>query len=198
MNFIKFFLFPIIQFVWKIYNFLVLYLTNSRITVMPQINGFLVRRGNGQLTIGDKVKINSSLTSNPVGLTTRTLFYIEMNGFVSIGNNVGISNSLFYAKTGILIEDDVLIGGGCQILDNDFHGLSYTERVINQDTILPIPSGKITIKKGAFIGASCIILKGVTIGEKSILGAGSVLSKSIPDFEIWAGNPARFIKKIVL
>ncbi|MEI3417887.1 MAG: DapH/DapD/GlmU-related protein [Blautia sp.] len=54
----------------------------------------------------------------------------------------------------------------------------------------------VVIKNGVFIGANSIILKGVTIGEKAIIGAGSVVTRSIPDGEIWAGNPARFIRKI--
>ena len=54
----------------------------------------------------------------------------------------------------------------------------------------------VVIKDGAFIGAHCIILKGVSIGEKSVVGAGSVVTKSIPDGEIWAGNPAKFIRRI--
>lgn len=53
-----------------------------------------------------------------------------------------------------------------------------------------------TIKDNAFIGAHSIILKGVTIGEKSIIGAGSVVARDVPDGEIWAGNPAKFIKNI--
>lgn len=54
----------------------------------------------------------------------------------------------------------------------------------------------IKIKKGAFIGANSIILKGVEIGENSVIGAGSVVTQNVPDKEIWAGNPARFISYI--
>ncbi len=53
----------------------------------------------------------------------------------------------------------------------------------------------VLIKKNAFIGAHTIILKGVTVGERSIIGAGSVVTKSIPDDEVWAGNPAKRIRK---
>lgn len=61
---------------------------------------------------------------------------------------------------------------------------------------LGVKHATVVIKDGAFIGAHTIVLKGVTIGERSIVGAGSVVSRSIPDYEIWAGNPAKFIKKV--
>lgn len=54
----------------------------------------------------------------------------------------------------------------------------------------------VTIKENAFIGAHSTILKGVTIGKNSIIGACSVVTKNVPDNEIWAGNPAKFVKKI--
>jgi acetyltransferase-like isoleucine patch superfamily enzyme len=84
------------------------------------------------------------------------------------------------------------VGGGTKIYDTDFHWLEFEKRISE-------PGGKtapVIIKDGAFIGAHCIILKGVSIGEKSIVGAGSVVTKSIPDGEIWAGNPAKFIKRV--
>ena len=59
-----------------------------------------------------------------------------------------------------------------------------------------IVSKQIRIARGAFIGAHTIILKGVHIGAQSIIGAGAVVTKSVPEGEIWAGNPARFIRKI--
>lgn len=55
--------------------------------------------------------------------------------------------------------------------------------------------GKVRIKKRAYIGANTVICKPVTIGEGAIIGASSVVTKNIPPYEIWAGNPARFIRK---
>ena len=77
----------------------------------------------------------------------------------------------------------------------DFHSLDPIIRASSKDQ-KHRKSAPVTIKHDAFIGARCIILKGVTIGENSIVGAGSVVTKSIPDNEIWAGNPAKFIRKI--
>jgi acetyltransferase-like isoleucine patch superfamily enzyme len=54
----------------------------------------------------------------------------------------------------------------------------------------------VKIKKYAFIGGGSIILKGVTVGENSIIVAGSVVTRDIPDNEIWGGNPAKFIRKV--
>lgn len=90
------------------------------------------------------------------------------------------------------IGNHVLIGGGVQIYDNDFHAIDYRDRGSNE----VIKAAPVVIEDYAFIGANTIILKGVNIGKGSVVGAGSVVSKSIPSGEVWAGNPARFIKKI--
>jgi len=158
----------------------------------PSISGRIIRSGKGLLSMGRAIKINSNATQNPVGIANRTMFYIAPKAQIIISDNVGISTSLFYAKEKITVEKDVLIGGGCQILDNDFHSIDYQCRVHQGDN--NVKSAEILIKEGAFIGTRSIILKGVTIGKRSILAAGSVVSKSIPDDEIWGGNPAKFIK----
>lgn len=85
-------------------------------------------------------------------------------------------------------------GGGVKLYDTDFHSISYEERIQKPDP--GIKSKPILIKEGAFIGAHSIILKGVTVGRHSVIGAGSVVTKDIPDNEVWAGNPARFIRKL--
>jgi acetyltransferase-like isoleucine patch superfamily enzyme len=124
---------------------------------------------------------------------------VKANADFLIGNNVGISNSTFVCCKNIIIEDDVLIGGSCRFYDTDFHSLDYVSRTNAYKNGIPddnIESAPILIKKGAWIGGICLILKGVTIGTKSVIGAGSIVSKDIPDNEIWAGNPVKFIRKL--
>lgn len=157
--------------------------------------GRIFIRGKGRILIGNNVTINSCIEANPIGGDTRSVFHSKEGAVIIIGNNVGISNAAIVAMDHVVIEDDVFIGGSCKIYDHDFHSVYYSKRMLssNEDVV----SRPVIIKKGAFIGGHCIILKGVTIGEKSVIGAGSVVSRSIPDGEIWAGNPARFIKRIM-
>ena len=115
-------------------------------------------------------------------------------GKVFIGDHCGISNSALFCFQEIQIGNYVMIGGGCKIYDSDFHSLILENRISILDT--DIKSRTVNIKEGAFIGAHSIILKGTTIGKKSIIGAGSVVSGVIPDGEVWAGNPAKFIRKV--
>lgn len=178
----------------KAFNFILLKSANVYYKKYPVITGRLNIKGLGEITIGSNVIINSSLNTNPVGLATQTIMFAYQNSKIVIGDNVGISNSLLCAMEQIIIEDDVLLGGGTQIFDNDFHSILYKQRIEKPDTNIKIKP--VHVKKGVFIGCNSIIGKGVVIGERSIIAAGSVVVKNIPPDEIWGGNPAVFIKKI--
>jgi acetyltransferase-like isoleucine patch superfamily enzyme len=80
------------------------------------------------------------------------------------------------------------------IWDTDFHPLDYLARR-KHDTSM-IKTRPVVIGNDVFIGANSIILKGTTIGDRAIIGAGSVVSGNIPADQIWGGNPAKFIKNI--
>lgn len=159
-----------------------------------QVKGLLYIKNNGSIQIGDGVRINSAAWANPIGCGDRTYIQIFSGGKLVVGNRCGISNCAITAAREIVIEENVMIGAGCKIYDTDFHSISLADRTNgwNQN----IRCKPIRIKKGAFIGANTIILKGVTIGENAVLGAGSVVTKSVPDNEIWAGNPAKRIGTI--
>lgn len=153
-----------------------------------KIDGRLVIQGHGTYCIGDNVHIIFKEFLNPVG-GNRTVLQTLEGGEIHIGNNVGISHTILCARKGIYIEDQVLIGGGVKIYDNDFHSIEFHHRMEEPDT--HIRKREVRIQKGAFIGAHSIILKGVTIGCRSVIGAGSVVTKDVPSGEIWAGNPAK-------
>lgn len=142
------------------------------------------------IQIGDNVTINSARWANPIGCGDRTYFQVNENARLIIGNNCGISNTAITCEKEIVIDDNVTLGSGCHIYDTDFHPLQYEERIKGYYKGCPTKCKAIHICEGAFIGAGCYILKGVTIGKHAIVGAGSVVTKDIPDGEIWGGNPA--------
>ena len=159
------------------------------------IAGLPIVTNKGQFIIHDGVRINSRYSANPIGGQTFCSFFVGKNGQLEIGRGAGISNSTIVCFEKIVIGEHVMIGGDCRIYDTDFHSLNYEKRVSPQgDT--DVKTRPVIIKNGAFIGAGSIILKGSTIGDRSIVGAGSVVSANVPDLELWAGNPARFIRRI--
>jgi acetyltransferase-like isoleucine patch superfamily enzyme len=96
-------------------------------------------------------------------------------------------------KNRIDILSGTLLGGGCRIYDMDFHQLDPVQRLTNTG---PVPSAPIRIGPRAFLGGHVTVLKGVTIGEGAVIGAGSVATRDIPDFEVWAGVPAKRIRAL--
>ena len=177
----------------KLHNYLIIKKNNVKIGKNFNVNGRLYIMGNN-ISIGENVKINSGYKFNPIGGQERMMIITKDNGKIMIGNKVGISNSTIVSQNEIIIEDNVMIGGNCKIYDTDFHSIKFENR--NKKSDDDVKTRPIRIKKGVFIGAHTIILKGVTIGINSIVGAGSVVTKNIPNGEIWAGNPAKFIKKV--
>jgi acetyltransferase-like isoleucine patch superfamily enzyme len=150
----------------------------------------------GIFSIGKKFSMNSGKYHNMIGRQQPCYFIIGKNAELKIGDNVGLSCTAIVCYNKIEICNNVKIGGNVVIYDNDFHSLDYKERNASPEIKTNIKTAPVVIREGAFIGAHCIILKGVTIGKNSIIGAGSVVTKSIPDNEIWGGNPVRFIKNI--
>ncbi len=102
----------------------------------------------------------------------------------------GESESL---ETSIIIEDDVMMGCGVHFYINNHKFDRLDIPLIDQGYY---PDEMITLKKGCWIGANAILLPGVTVGENSVIGAGSVVTKSIPAGVVAAGIPAKIIKTI--
>ena len=178
----------------KLINYINLKRKNVEWKEYPNINGMLKIHGNGKFVFGRRVRINSSEKSNPIGGMEHCIFASYGEGTIKLGDNIGISNAAIVSRKLVSIGDNVKIGGGVKIYDTDFHSLNVDCRK-NRDLDQGICKAVI-IEDDVFIGAHSIILKGVNIGRGSIIGAGSVVTRSVPAGEVWAGNPARYIKKI--
>lgn len=175
-------------------NTTILKLKGAKIGSNTVFHGRIRVYGNGSISMGDNVILRSGSATNPLGGSNQLILFCKHGGSIEIGNRVGISNSCIWSAKSVTIEDDVNIGGDCKIYDSDMHSVEFSERMRVPDNTAK--SASVVIKKGAWIGAHSIILKGVTIGERSVIGAGSVVAKDVPNDEVWAGNPARFIRRI--
>lgn len=165
---------------------------NFRTGGVPHV---MVARGAKGMTIGKNFAMNNGIYHNPIGMPQPCTFFVDRGCSITIGDNVGISQTALIAHDTITIGDNVKIGGGTCVYTSDFHSLDAEIRRTKEDKKYR-KTAPVTIGNDVFIGARCIILKGVTVGDKSIVGAGSVVTKSIPSGEIWAGNPAKFIRKV--
>ncbi len=165
------------------------------------ILGRLNISGCGNITIGDNFYFSSGNAVNPISSNLQGAILTDNPAAtIKIGDNVGMSSTRMWVHDTLMIGNNVNIGACVLIIDTDCHELDF--RVRNHT--LPssardgqfVKSAPVTIEDDAWIGAHSIILKGVTIGARSIIGAGSVVTKSIPADCIAAGNPCRVIRMI--
>lgn len=156
------------------------------------------------IRIGDNFIFTSGEAYNPLCRNICGCIHTaEKGSTIIIGNNVGISSACLWAKEKIVIGNNVKIGGDCILLDTDAHNLNYQIRRSHEKNSEGITiesatakSAPIVIEDDVLIGTRCIVLKGVTIGARSIIGSGSVVTKSIPADCIAAGNPCKIIKQL--
>jgi len=131
------------------------------------------------------------------------------SGKITIGDRSFIGGCTLISVEEIRIGSDVMISWGCTIVDSNFHSINWKERkndVVEWKRGLEegeigkyknwevVKKEKVVIKDKVWIGFNSIILKGVTIGEGAIVGAGSVVTKDIPAYSVVGGNPAKVIK----
>jgi acetyltransferase-like isoleucine patch superfamily enzyme len=141
---------------------------------------------------------SSEIKSEFIGENTNIWQYCVIFSNAQIGNNCNICAN-------VLIENDVIIGNnvtiksgvqvwdGVTIEDNAFIGpnVTFTNDLVPRSKIHSKDYEKTLIKKGASIGANSTIIAGITVGEYSFIGAGSVVTKNIPNNTFWFGNPAK-------
>lgn len=148
----------------------------------------------GKVQIGNDFMYTSGNGINPICANLIGDIYVEQGGQIEIGNNVGMSSTRMWISNQLTIGNNVKIGACCLIIDTDTHQIDYLQRRKGDGRIKSAP---ITIEDDVWIGAHCIVLKGVTIGARSIIGAGSVVTKDIPADCVAAGNPCRVIRYLI-
>jgi acetyltransferase-like isoleucine patch superfamily enzyme len=136
-----------------------------------------------RLIIGEEVNIEDSVDFK-IACPFNTDCYINIGNKVFIGHGCSFSCS-----TKIIIGNDCLIACNTTIIDVGHEFIKNTK--INEQ---PVTCGEIHIGNDVWIGTSCIILQGVTIGDGVVIGAGSIVTKSIPSYQVWAGTPAHYIR----
>jgi acetyltransferase-like isoleucine patch superfamily enzyme len=159
-----------------------------------EITGVIDKRHpDSKITIGNDCLVEGII----VGETNLSNVVIGDNVYIGGGTIIDCVNS-------IVIDNDVLVAYECVISDSNNHSIRYSIRRNDlaqwkkgrQHDWGTTPSRPVKICKGAWIGLKSIILQGVTIGEGAIVGAGSVVTRSVPPYTIVAGNPARVIREI--
>ena len=163
---------------------------------------FLNKAPGSKITIGDDFIYTNGDAFNPLCRNIRGCICTGLPySKITIGNGTGMSSACLWANSSITIGNHVKIGGDCILLDSDAHSLDYHMRRVEERIATPkymsaVKTAPIVIEDDVLIGTRCIILKGVTIGARSVIGSGSVVTKSIPPDCIAAGNPCKVVKSI--
>ena len=150
----------------------------------------------GQFQAGINLTISNGPYYSPTGRNRQCEFIVGENATLLIGNHVGISSSAITCHYQITIGDYVMLGGNTAVYDTNFHSLNADDRKDITADKKNTRKAPVVIENHVFVGAHSTIMKGVTIGHHSIIGACSVVTKDIPPYQVWAGNPARFIREI--
>ena len=155
------------------------------------LNVPLLCDGTGRVSIGAEVTIGYA-PAPIIGDGAARLQARGVDARIAVGANTFLSNNVqVIAEHSVTIGSRCLIGDAVLIMDSDFHNLSATGR-----HHLPAETSPVVLEDNVFIGSRVIILKGVTIGKDSVIGAGSVVVRSIPPGVIAAGNPAKVIRPL--
>lgn len=148
---------------------------------------YLHKSNHSSIKIGRECVFRSRKTSNLIGVNRPCILStLDKGAEIIIGNNCGFSGTVIGSFLKIELEDNVRCGANTLITDSDWHNDDYRSR----------KPAAILIEKNVWLGEGVKILKGVTIGENSVIGAGSVVTKNIPANVIAAGNPCKVIKNI--
>ena len=192
---------------WKAWNRLLRWLAYPGVRLMFALNGLpwgqgwqfygvpiLQRHRGSQMRLGPYLHLRSSARSNPLGANRPVILATWRAGAIlEIGERFSMTGGTICAAERIIIGNGVTVGANTTIVDTDFHPVDPEQRRLYPNEAATKP---VVIEDDVFIGMQCLILKGVTLGRGCVVGAGSVVTRSIPPRAICAGNPARVIRTL--
>jgi acetyltransferase-like isoleucine patch superfamily enzyme len=145
--------------------------------------------------LGRNVKLTNfiNLYGCEIGDNTKVGTFVEVQKNARIGRNCKISSHTFICE-GVTIEDEVFIGHGVTFINDSYPRATTAGGGLQTESDWAVE--KTVVQKGASIGSGATILAGITIGERALVGAGSVVTKDVPPNAIVAGNPARILRII--
>jgi len=154
----------------------------------------LQRHRGSRIALGDGLTLRSWPRSNPLAPTAPVVLSTRRaDAVIDIGDDCGFTGTTIVAADRLTIGDRVLVGGNAMIVDFDFHPLTPEGRAedINAGAAAPI-----VIEDDVFVGMEALILKGVTVGEGAVVGAGAVVTQDVPPRTVAAGNPATVVGEL--
>lgn len=150
------------------------------------------------LVLGDRTEIVSQNSAAVLGVAHRAALRCVMPGAsIRLGDDVGMTGGTICAATSIEIGDETMLGADVTVVDTDFHPLSSRSRR-REAVPEPRPTDAVRIGRNVFLGTRVIVLKGVTIGDDTVVGAGSVVTHDLPPGTICAGSPAEVVRTLDL
>ena len=162
---------------------------------MPNSSEMQLKRIAPDVSLGANVKIADfvNLYGCEISDNTKIGPFVEIQKNAIIGKNCKIQSHTFICE-GVTIEDNVLVGHGVTFVNDKYPRATIESGELQTEEDWAVEPT--LVKKGASIGSGSTILSHVTIGEKAIIGAGSVVTKDVPPNTIVAGNPAKIIRHI--
>lgn len=165
------------------------YVTLHGKPIIQKEPGSIIRMGKGVVLVSNS-EANTAGINHPVIIATHS-----KDAEVVLENNVGMSGVSINCVKRCVFKEGVMLGANVNVWDTDFHPIDPQKRV-QQKSIMDAHYSPILIEKNVWIGANTTVLKGVTIGENTVVGAMSLVNKNLPPNSVCVGNPARKVKDL--